>query len=697
MIEREWRTTIKQSSPIKLYEQTDQRIDREKYLSQNFRVIAPGTPSHRADIQSLRALAVGLVVAAHANFPWLTGGYVGVDVFFVLSGYLISGLILREIETSGSFDAWNFYARRLKRLLPAMFLVFLVAASVAWVSISPQQQVSNASAGQTATLWLSNFYFATRAIDYFSSGLQGNLFLHTWSLSVEEQFYLVWPWLLLFFYGFWKWQGSQASYGRLASGLGMLAAASLILAIYWAYESVENGFYLMPSRAWQFAIGTLVLMLSQASSSGRVNWLERWRGRSFLNSVGWISILIAGIAYDDNLRYPGLWALLPTLGAALVLLDAPEKQPKRFVSRLMLHQPLLQFIGNISYSLYLWHWPVLNLGNQIFGSSPAIQLGLVSLSLILATATYYMVENPIHRAPIHSTAKVLIISFAFIAIGFFGMSLWEKSADGLLNGPETARIQAAKFDIPVIYSSDCDTWHHSTKVSPCIFGPKNAPKTVVMFGDSALAQWFPAVSEIFLRKAEWNVIVLTKSACPASQVSYYYDRIKANYDVCDVWRQGAIDFIVQQRPDLVVMGSGRNYAFSPEQWITGTGAVLKRLTPMAGSVVILSPTPNLGFDGPDCLSMKVNLPDWIPHHGRCETRLNPPPSPSIREMLEKAASPYTNVGVIDLSKSVCPDGICRAYLSGDIAFRDSQHLTASFVQSLAPAFEQALRTARVLP
>lgn len=695
MIEKEWRTSIKQFSPIRLYGQTDQRTDRGKYLNQNFRSIAPGTLSHRADIQSLRALAVGLVVATHANIPWLPGGYVGVDVFFVLSGYLISGLILREIETSGSFDAWNFYARRLKRLLPAMLLVFLVTGSFAWISISPQQQVSNASAGQTATLWLSNFYFATRAIDYFSSGLQGNLFLHTWSLSVEEQFYLVWPWLLLFFYGFWRWQGSRASHGRLASGLGTLAASSLVLAIYWAYQSIENGFYLMPSRAWQFAIGALVLMLSQSSNSGRIAWLERWRGRSFLNSVGWISILIAGMAYDENLRYPGLWALLPSLGAALVLLDAPDKQPKRFISRLMLHQPLLQFIGNISYSLYLWHWPVLNLGNQIFGSSLAIQLGLVSLSLILATATYYLVENPIHRAPIYSTAKVLIISFAFIAIGFLGMSVWEKSAERLLHGPETSKILAAKFDIPVIYSSDCDAWHHSANVSPCIFGPKNAPKTVVMFGDSALAQWFPAVSEIFLREAKWNVIVLTKSACPASQVSYYYDRIKANYDVCDVWRQGAIDFIVEQRPDLVIMGSSRNYAFSAEQWIAGTGAVLKRLAPIAGSVVIVSPTPNLGFDGPDCLAMKINVPDWMPHRGRCETRLNPPSSPGILELLENAASPYSNVGVIDLSRSVCPDGICRAYLSGDIVFRDSQHLTASFVQSLAPAFEQALNAAGV--
>ena len=341
---------------------------------------------------------------------------------------------------------------------------------------------------------------------------------------------------------------------RLASGLGMLALLSLLLAIYWAYESVENGFYLMPGRAWEFAIGALVILLRQLSESGRIAWLERWRGRSILNSVGWLSILFAAVAYNDNLRYPGVWALLPCIGAALALLDAPERQPNSAMARLLLRQPILQFLGNISYSLYLWHWPVLNLGNQVFGTSLAIQLGLVSLCLILATATYYLLENPIHRAPIGSSASVLVTSLSFIAFGFFAMTTWEKAAEELLNGPETARIQAARFDIPELYSSECDTWHHSAKVSPCIFGHGNASKTVVMIGDSALAQWFPAISDIFLRRTDWRVIVLTKSACPASQVSYYYDRIKANYDVCDAWRQGALDFIAQQRADLVIMG-----------------------------------------------------------------------------------------------------------------------------------------------
>ena len=637
-----------------------------------------------------------LVIAAHAKTPWIAGGYVGVDVFFVLSGYLISGLILREVEANGFFDPWQFYARRLKRLLPAMLLVLLFASAIAWFALSPQRQVSDAAAGQAASLWLSNFYFSTRAINYFSNGMLSNLFLHTWSLAVEEQFYLVWPWLMLFLYGVWRWQGTPMSYRRLAGGLGLVAASSLLIAIYWANNQVEYGFYLMPSRAWEFALGALIYLLRQACEAGQNGWLEKWRGRSVLNTVGWLSIFLAAVIYSDNLRYPGLWALLPCVGAALVLLDAPEKQPQSFISRLMLRQRLLQFVGNISYSLYLWHWPVLVLGAAIFGGAPITRFGLVALCLMLATAAYYTVEMPIHRAPIRSTGKVLILSVAGMALGLFLMATWKQEAESLLSRPEQRTIQAARSDSPEIHSPSCDTWYHSAEVAACLRGPADASHTVVMFGDSALAQWYPAISEIFLRKPGWRLVVLTKSACPASQVSYYYDRIKANYDVCDLWRQRALDYLVQLRPDLVIMGS-RDYGFASEQWITGTRAVLKRLSAAARSVVIVSPTPDLGFDGPNCLSAEVNLPHWMPHHGRCMTKLGAPANPSTLGILEQAAKPYSNVGVLDLTESVCPDKTCRARIPTGIVFRDNQHLTASFVKSLAPAFERALQTAGTRP
>ncbi len=655
----------------------------------------PQRQTRRTDIQSLRALAIGLVVAAHAHFPWLQGGYVGVDVFFVLSGYLISGLVLHEFDSTGHFKPWLFYARRLKRLLPAMLFVLLSVAVIAWLFVSPLDQGADADAGQSATIWLSNFYFAARVINYFSGGLNSNLYLHTWSLAVEEQFYLVWPWLLLFSYGVWKWQGSPMSRKRLAINLGMVAAASLLLGFYWSRTNIEAGFYLMPGRVWEFALGALTFLLRQEIEMGRFAWLERLRGRSLLNTIGLLFILLISVIYSGNMRYPGLWALLPCLGAVLILLDAPEKQPAGLVSRLVLGESFLQFVGNISYSLYLWHWPVLILGSQIFGSGALVQLGLVVLSVGLATATYYMIENPIHRAPMNSALKILIPSALGLVLGFFSMNVWQSAVANVLQEPVQKHILARKWDAPIIYERDCDTWYRSAEVSACAYGPPHARHSAVLFGDSVLAEWFPAVADIYLHMPDWRLVVLTKSACSMPQISYYYDQIKAEYTVCDLWRQRALDYIVQMHPDVVIMGSSR-YDFTPQQWITGTQAVLNRVSPAAHAVAIISPPPELGFDGLDCIAAAANWPRWLPQPRRCETVLKPPSSQSVLSLLKQAAQPYSNVHVIDLDNAVCPNRICRARLGQAIVYRDSLHLTASFVQSLAPTLRGFLHADHML-
>ncbi len=653
--------------------------------------------TRRADIQSLRALAIGLVVAAHAHLRLIAGGYIGVDVFFVLSGYLISGLVLREVESTGRFQAWQFYARRLKRLLPAMLLVLLSVAVVGWLLISPEWQRNDAGAGQAASIWLSNFYFAARVINYFSSSINNNLFLHTWSLAVEEQFYLVWPWSLLFLYGIWQWQGAPMSYKRLATGLGIVAAVSLAIGVYWSHTNVDAGFYLMPGRVWEFALGALTFLLRKAMEKGRFARIGQWRGRSLLNTTGWLLILLASVIYGDDLRYPGLWALLPCLGALLVLLDAPEKQPTSLFSRLVLRQPFLQFVGDISYSLYLWHWPVLILGNQIFGSGALTEVSLVALSITLASMTYYAVERPIHRAPLRNSVNVLLPSVVGAALGFFIMGAWQNAAVNLMKEPAQARIIAAAWNVPKIYDQrGCDTWYHSAKVIPCGYGPTNARHTAVMFGDSVLAQWFPAVAHIFLHMPGWRLVVLTKSSCPAAQVSYYYNMIKAKYTVCDSWRQHALGFIVQLHPDVVIMGSSRYYDFSSAQWINGTRAVLNRLSPAAHAVVIMRPTPRLGFNGLDCIAAQTNWPDWLPQFRHCERPLKPPSSQGALESLKQAAKPYPNVRVIDLSDAICPDGICRARLGSTIVYRDGLHMTASFVRSLAPILRRSLQTNGIL-
>jgi peptidoglycan/LPS O-acetylase OafA/YrhL len=651
--------------------------------------------AHRPDIQALRAIAVGLVIAAHARVPWISGGFVGVDVFFVISGYLITGLIFRELEVTGHFDASAFYARRLKRLLPALLLVLIASGILGSIVTLPEQQLTDAAAAQAAAVWLSNFYFATRSVDYFATTPQGILFLHTWSLAVEEQFYLVWPWLLLFCYGVWKWQGAPRSTVRLWLGLGMTALLSFLLSMYLAVADPAAGFYLMPGRAWQFALGAAVWLSRGRLTSGHMSWIDSLRGRSLLNGTGLLLIFTAVVGYGENLRYPGAWALLPCLGAALVLFDVPERQPHSMLSRALMEQRQLQFMGDVSYSLYLWHWPALVLGTLVFGTAPATVCSLVVLCFLLSTASYRFVENPIHRRQFSRPRHVIVPALVAMALTVAAAGFWERRATAWLEGSELASIQAARFDLPRLYGEKCDTWTASDALTPCTFGASDAGKTVVLFGDSALAQWLPAVEETFLSRPGWKIVVLTKSACPASRVSYFYERIKAPYDVCDRWREKALNWIVEMRPALVIMGSSL-YDFSDDQWLRGTRSVIEQISNTGAAVILVTPPPMPGFDGPSCLGRKIATPAWLPNRPACQSEPELRQTQRLARLLAESATGFPLVGVIDLGDQVCPEGLCRARIGEIIVFRDNQHLTAAFVRSLAPEFLSALEENRAI-
>lgn len=645
----------------------------------------------RADLQSLRALAIVLVIAAHAGVPFLQGGYVGVDVFFVLSGYLISGLVWDEVQGTRRFDAVGFYARRFKRLAPALILVLVSVAVFGWLLSGPQRQLEDSAAAKAAAVWLSNFYFSARVINYFSSGATSNLFLHTWSLGVEEQFYVVWPWLMLFLLGAFAWQGRQFDRRRLLGGWIAISLISLGLGVYWSHTQLELAFYLMPGRAWEFGFGALTFALREKFEFPR--WARAMLGRSILNALGYVLIIAAAVTLDDSLRYPGLFALWPSVGAVFVLLDRPERGPGQWLSRFLLRARVPQFIGNLSYSLYLWHWPVLLLGQSFLGHSAWVRLGMVALALLLASLTYFWVEQPVHRRRLRSRPwPVLGAGIVSAGLAFVLMSQWQDAARELLQSPPQLELDLARWDLPALYSHPgCDTWYHSADVRVCDFGPAQAKHTAVIFGDSVMAQWFPAIASIYLAKPDWRVAVLTKSSCSASQVSYTYNKAHGIYAVCNLWRQRAIAEIERLRPDIVYLGS-THYAFTQGQWIEGTRSVLARLSPVVGCILVMNPSPELGFDGIACLSARANLPHWLSRWKTCSNPLAAIGVDSVHTALEMAIAPFANAHLIDLRHVICPQQTCRAELRGQVVYRDGQHMTASFVQSLAPALLSVIPT-----
>ena len=634
----------------------------------------------RPDIEGLRAVAILLVVAAHAGVPWLAGGYVGVDVFFVLSGYLITRLLTDELSRTGRVQFARFYARRFRRLLPALLLMLGVCVLLATQLVPAAQQETQADAAAAAALWGSNLLFAFTRLDYFGADSSENLFLHTWSLGVEEQFYLVWPLLLVAAYGAWR-KSAAPSRLNLVQLLWLVAGISFAACVFITSIEPRHAFYLMPMRAWQFALGGLAgLYFADRGSNGAA-------ASPRAAALGWLGlsgILATAVLLGDDVRYPGIWALLPTL-CTLAVLVCGARAPQTSVIRL-LSQPAMTAIGRVSYSWYLWHWPVLLLGGLVWPApSPGLRLALVLSSLLLAWLSWRFVEAPIrHNARIVQPPRRAIMgALLLMGCAVVGSFQWQAIARQTLEQPAYQRILHARMDVPTLYRKRCDQWYHSDVLTPCEFGNPQASRTVVVLGDSIGLQWFPAIERVF-DPTQWRIVVMTKSACPIVDAPIFYARIGREYTECARWRGAALARIAEMAPDEVILGSTQTYDFSPAQWRNGTARILSRIAPAAGRIHILRGTPVLPFDGPDCLAPRGALWDHIAH-ASCTTPAHDPHSNAVFRALQASASGFNNVRIVDMTNAICPSGTCSAQRDGNLTYRDGRHLTASFVASLAPA------------
>ena len=646
---------------------------------------------YRGDIEGLRALAILLVISAHAGIPWLAGGFIGVDVFFVLSGYLITGLLVQEIQKTGGLRLWKFYARRLRRLLPALLFMVACTSLLAMTLLAPLEQLNLIPAARAASVWISNIYFAFTEFDYFAQAADENLFLHTWSLGVEEQFYLVWPVFLMFLVGTWHWQGASQNLRRLQIGMIATIVLCLLLSILLSYNMPSWGFYLMPSRAWQFAMGAQALLWSTGNGRhvNNITSLRVSRGIScILATGGWAGvalILVSALLLEPNTACPNAWALLPSAGTVLVLLSGATVNTTS-VSR-VLSLPPMQWTGRISYSWYLWHWPILVLGGtHVTNGQVADTRILVALSLGLAVFSYWAVELPIRRNKKLSvqTGLTLSASLMLMSVAMAFGTVWQYAAVSWSQSTEQRHYHELRTNLPVIYSMGCDQWYYSPQVRICAFGDKDAPQTAVMMGDSIMGQWFPALSAAY-NKPGWRLLVLTKSSCPMIDAPFFYKRIGKEYTVCSRWRDDALATLASIRPDVVFIGSASSYDFSESQWISGTRRVLSKIAPVAKNVFLIRATHQLPFDGPGCLARRNWQPSFLSIQGECSSVAGSQRETDVYEWLKEAVKDFDNVSVIDLNPMVCPDGRCYAEINGEVVFRDSQHLSPPFSETLSDA------------
>ena len=631
----------------------------------------------RPDVEGLRALAVGLVIASHAGLPWLHSGFVGVDVFFVLSGYLITSLLTQEIASTGSVNFARFYARRVRRLLPAAITMVLGVCGAEAIIMNPMAQVRVMKAAVATLLYSSNLYFTHLNLQYFNQYSPANPLLHTWSLAVEEQFYLIWPVVLLLL------ARPAQNVKRLCIALAAIALVSFALCVWWTSLDPSLAFFEMPARVWEFSAGGLLVFIPERWLAGRKRLLA-WMG-----VIGLITLLASAELIRDS-KFPGYIAALPVLGTLLILL-AGAGAPGSPVTRFLSTKPA-QKMGRLSYSLYLWHWPILVIGRQLMPSSSiAMRLGWIAASALIAAGTYAVIENPIRFQSFLMARSGLTLGLAALAtiLCVGAMGTWRAIVH---RSEEFRKYEPIVRDIPGVYRKGCDPDIADARPQVCFFGDVSHPQsTVVLYGDSHAAQWFPAVVEI-ADAQHWRLATIIKPGC--SPLRFKEEMIPRMVNVCEEWRRAATDDIEELHPDLVLVTSASRHPDAHAKmiedmrvWEQGVRDTFTTLAKPGVKVRFIRDTPFADVDVPDCLAQA----EWD-GHTRCEG-MSPAEalSPKVYAAEVKAAENFGNVKFLDLSDQMCGPDRCYLEVSGQVIYRDDDHLTASFSRSLAAVLFQRLR------
>ena len=641
----------------------------------------------RPDIEGLRAVAILLVVAYHAGVPGFAGGFVGVDVFFVLSGYLITGLLFEELSRTGRIAFKQFYARRARRLLPGCALMLLATVAGGWFVFSPVEQQQFAGTALATAAYVSNLWFARNQMDYLGGDADQNPLLHTWSLGVEEQFYLVWP-AFVSLVGRGRANGRQLVIGAMV----LVAAASFALSIWMTAASPPWAFYSLPTRAWEFAVGAIAaLQFSGSRESARV-------AVRVVTVAGLAAVAAASVLFTQRTPFPGWPALLPVLGTAAVLVGA-TLAPGQRVLRPLLTAPF-QAIGRLSYSWYLWHWPVLIIAAAYFGPlGPAGLLAAAAASLGIAAAAHALVENPVRFAPflVARPRLSLGVAAALTLLGVTTARGWRLLARRAAAEPAQVRYAEARDDLPRVYATGCHLVYGQVREPACAFADLASDTTVVLFGDSHAAQWFPALQRVAASR-HWQLVSLTKSGCPAADVHLWDQRLKRPYWDCDAWRQLTVRRIASQRPALVVISDASRYVahgavvppdmVSDSEWTAGLHETLVSLAAARVPVTVIADTPAPGYDVDICLSRL----HWVHRPGAsgCTFPLRGAVDSLVADDAIRAASGVAGVRVVSLVDAICASGVCAPEKDGMVVYRDADHLTARYAASLAPALARRL-------
>jgi peptidoglycan/LPS O-acetylase OafA/YrhL len=626
-------------------------------------------PAYRPDIDGLRAVAVLSVVVFHAFPDALPGGFVGVDVFFVISGFLISSIIFKGLET-GAFSFIDFYKRRVLRIFPALLLVLVatLAFALSVLNVDEQKQIARHVAAGAG--FVSNFVLWSES-GYFDSAAESKPLLHLWSLAIEEQFYLVWPPLL--------WAATRR---RLSLRGVVVAVAALSFGanvVLFRTDSVAD-FYSPLTRFWELLAGALLAHATlHGGKASRV-------ARDWVSLAGGCAIVASLVLIERGRTFPGFWALLPVGGAVAIIAGGAEA----WLNRTLLSRRALVWIGLISFPLYIWHWPLLAFARLLESATPAAPLraGAVAAAVVLAFLTYRFVERPLRfGARRNGKAIALTIAMALVGCAGLGVAVLKKIPPPLTAAQAAlAWTDADKFD-PVCHR------RFGRKFPYCRMSA-DRDATVALIGDSFANAYFPGVSREYARRGE-NLVMLGAAGCPP-----LLDIVSGYAGQKDSCRGRTSDALraVADTPSIKTVILAANWSlyvtgarlFHPEPWEikpqqgggsnvetsrAQLGAAIDLLTKAGKTIVLLKQTPELDFDPATCATGGPRLATARPP--KCEMRSDEAKAflRSYERVFDAFVAQRSHVKVVDPVPALCPADKCILF-DGDLPiYRDDLHLS----------------------
>jgi peptidoglycan/LPS O-acetylase OafA/YrhL len=668
----------------------------------------------RPDIQGMRAIAVGMVVIYHLYPSLLPGGFAGVDVFFVISGFLITGHLWRGYAKTGTVPLADFWGRRAKRLLPAAALVLTVTWIASRIVLPSTRLADTATQVQASALYFQNWQLAWNAVDYLKSDDAASPVQHFWSLSVEEQFYLGWPLLFLLAGAIALTARRRARLARArkaAIGLaGAVVVGSLLYSVYDTRADPAAAYFVTTTRIWELGLGGLLALAPErlAARLGRPGWLG-WAGLTM--------VVASAFALNGSMAFPGALALLPAVGAA-ALIAGGSAAARLGPAGLTSARPMV-FIGGISYSLYLWHWPIIALWTAWRGHSPGALAGpaIVAASALAAWLTKVLVEDRVRTASLlsghswRSLATTLTVAVPVILVAVFiagepapfvgnlgpgypGAAALADSVSSVKAEPVLPQPDAIK--LPAYWQQGCLVAESASVSKSCVFGDTTNPVlTVALVGDSFAGDWFTPLRQI-ADKRHWKLVTDLHSVCAWTSTMMITPDTGGPYTPCHAWGVSVLhDLLTRVRPNVVITSDypglatiGHPAGGPPSQADIGAGMARywTQLEHQGISVVAIRESPLLGIDEPACVARNPGSP------ARCDQSVvkvisaHPP-------TLYAAAAMAGRVHVINMNPLICGPRECSPVVGNVLVFQDNHHLTSTYSLTTAPFLERRLLAA----